>query len=100
LHDGIRTYNACGAGDEYRRGNYRKGSGSDFGQKTEVLEYVSGLELPERMPFLSPKGILADLEFTLTEEGARRVSWSSTRTQRFGISTAMNACRDGRIGNR
>jgi len=37
-------------------------------KKTEVLEYVSRLEPATRMPFRSPKGILADLNFTLTEE--------------------------------
>jgi len=37
-------------------------------KKTEVLEYVSGLEVAEHPPFRSPKGILADRNFTLTEE--------------------------------
>ncbi len=36
-------------------------------RKGEVLEYVSALEV-SRMPSRSPKGILADLDFTLTEE--------------------------------
>ena len=49
-------------------------------KKTEVLEYVTGLEAPERRPFRSPKGILADLDFTLTEEDlaeARREMWAN-----------------------
>jgi hypothetical protein len=49
-------------------------------KKTEVLEYVSGLEVGKRPPFKSPKGILADLDFTLTEEDlaeARREMWAN-----------------------
>jgi hypothetical protein len=49
-------------------------------KKTEVLQYVSGLEVAERPPFRSPKGILADLNFTLTEEDlaeARREMWGN-----------------------
>jgi hypothetical protein len=49
-------------------------------KKTEVLEYVSGLESAGRKPFKSPKGILADLNFTLTEEDlaeARREMWAN-----------------------
>ena len=38
-------------------------------KKTDVLEYVSSLEASPRTPFRSPKGILSDLDFTLTEEG-------------------------------
>ena len=48
--------------------------------KTEVLEYVSGLEAAHRVPFRSPKGILAGLNFTLTEEDlaqARREMWAN-----------------------
>ena len=48
--------------------------------KAEVLQYVSGLEPPVRVPFRSPEGILADLNFTLTEEdlaGARREMWAN-----------------------
>jgi hypothetical protein len=49
-------------------------------KKTEVLEYVSGLEVSERRPFRNPEGILADLNFTLTEEDlaeARREMWAN-----------------------
>jgi hypothetical protein len=49
-------------------------------KKTEVLEYVSRLEPSERVPFRSPEGILADLNFTLTEEDlaeARREMWAN-----------------------
>jgi hypothetical protein len=49
-------------------------------KKTEVLEYVSGLEAAPRAPFKSPRGILADLNFTLTEEDiaeVRREMWAN-----------------------
>jgi hypothetical protein len=49
-------------------------------RKTEVLEYVSSLETAKRPPFRSPEGILADLNFTLTEEDlaeARREMWAN-----------------------
>jgi hypothetical protein len=49
-------------------------------RKAEVLEYVSGLEVEKRTPFRSPKGILADLDFTLTEEDlaeVRREMWAN-----------------------
>jgi hypothetical protein len=49
-------------------------------KKTEVLQFVSGLEVAEHPPFRSPKGILADLNFTLTEEDlaeARREMWAN-----------------------
>ncbi|SPF35476.1 conserved hypothetical protein [Candidatus Sulfopaludibacter sp. SbA4] len=49
-------------------------------KKTEVLQYVSGLEAGEHRPFRSPKGILADLDFTLTEEDlaeVRREMWAN-----------------------
>ena len=49
-------------------------------QKTEVLQYVSGLAVATRQPFRSPKGILADLDFTLTEEDpaeARLEMWAN-----------------------
>ncbi len=49
-------------------------------QKTEVLQYVSGLQTAKRPPFRSPEGILADLDFTLTEEDlaeARREMWAN-----------------------
>ncbi len=49
-------------------------------KKTEVLQYVSGLESAQRIPFRSPEGILADLNFTLTEEDlaeARREMWAN-----------------------
>ena len=49
-------------------------------KKAEVLEYVSGLGVERRKPFRSPKGILADLDFTLTEEDlaeARREMWAN-----------------------
>jgi hypothetical protein len=48
-------------------------------KKAEVLEFVSGLDTAARPPFHSPKGILSDLNFTLTEEDlaeARREMWS------------------------
>ncbi len=48
-------------------------------KKTEVLQYISDLDAGKRQPFKSPKGILADLDFTLTEETlaeARREMWS------------------------
>ncbi len=47
-------------------------------KKSEVLQYVSSLGVAEQEPFRSPKGILADLDFTLTEEllaEARREMW-------------------------
>jgi hypothetical protein len=47
-------------------------------KQAEVLEYVSTLETKARTPFRSPKGVLADLNFTLTEEDlaeARREMW-------------------------
>jgi hypothetical protein len=49
-------------------------------KKTEVFEYVSRLEPAKRVPFRSPEGILADLNFTLTEEDiaeARREEWDN-----------------------
>ena len=49
-------------------------------KKAEVLEYVSGLEAAEHGPFKSPEGILADLNFTLTEEDlaeVRREMWAN-----------------------
>jgi hypothetical protein len=49
-------------------------------KKTEVLQYVSGLEAADHEPFRSPKGILAGLDFTLTEEDlaeARREMWAN-----------------------
>jgi hypothetical protein len=48
-------------------------------KKTEVLQFVSGLEPANRPPFRSPKGVLSDLDFDLTEENlaeARREMWS------------------------
>jgi hypothetical protein len=48
--------------------------------KAEVLEYVSGLAPADCVPFRSPKGILADLNFTLTEEDiseVRREMWAN-----------------------
>ena len=47
-------------------------------KKSEVLQFVAGLATPQRAPFKSPKGILTDLNFTLTEEylaQARREMW-------------------------
>ena len=41
-------------------------------KQTEVLHYVSALEASAPRPFRSPKGILADLNFTLTEEDLAR----------------------------
>jgi hypothetical protein len=49
------------------------------GKKAEVLEFVSGLEATVRPPFRSPKGILSDLNFEVTEEDlakARGEMWS------------------------
>jgi hypothetical protein len=49
-------------------------------KKAEVLQFVSGLEETGHAPFRSPKGILADLNFTLTEEDladARRELWAN-----------------------
>ncbi len=49
-------------------------------RKSEVLEYVSSLEASKRKPFRNPEGILADLNFTLTEEDiaeARREMWAN-----------------------
>ncbi|MGD1069430.1 MAG: hypothetical protein ABSB15_04755 [Bryobacteraceae bacterium] len=49
-------------------------------KKKEVLQYVSGLDAVERAPFQSPKGILADLNFKITEEDlaeARREMWGT-----------------------
>ena len=55
-------------------------------KREDVLKYISSLDADggvdesiERKPFRSPKGILADLNFTLTEQdlaGARREMWS------------------------
>ncbi|HLI82748.1 MAG TPA: hypothetical protein VKV17_02460 [Bryobacteraceae bacterium] len=48
-------------------------------KKAEVLQFISGLETAARPPFRSPKGILSDLSFTVTEEDfaeARREMWS------------------------
>jgi hypothetical protein len=45
-----------------------------------VLRFVSGLASEPRKPFRSPKGILADLDFDLSEEDiaeARREMWSN-----------------------
>ena len=47
-------------------------------KKKEVLQFVSALETGERPPFRSPKGILSDLNFTLSEEDlaeARHEMW-------------------------
>jgi hypothetical protein len=47
-------------------------------KKAEVLRYVSDIGDSRQMPFRSPKGILADLNFTLTEEDladSRREMW-------------------------
>ena len=48
-------------------------------KREDVLKYISSLDVGgERKPFRSPKGILADLNFTLTEEDlteARREMW-------------------------
>lgn len=49
-------------------------------KKTEVLEFVSSLSVAKHAPFKSPKGILADLNFTLTEGDlaeARREMWAN-----------------------
>jgi hypothetical protein len=49
-------------------------------KQEEVLAYVSGLASEGRKPFRSPKGILADLDFDLTEEDiaeARREMWGN-----------------------
>jgi len=48
-------------------------------KKAEVLQFLSGLEASAHPPFRSPKGILSDLNFTITEEDlaeARREMWS------------------------
>ncbi|HEY7337272.1 MAG TPA: hypothetical protein VH639_20445 [Bryobacteraceae bacterium] len=45
-----------------------------------VLRYVSEMAGEARKPFRSPKGILADLDFELTEEDiaeARREMWGN-----------------------
>ena len=49
-------------------------------KQAEVLKFVSGLGDTHGAPFRSPKGILSDLSFTLTEEDlaeARREMWAS-----------------------
>jgi len=53
-------------------------------KREDVLKYISSLETAEgtveNKPFRSPKGILADLNFALTEEDlaeARREMWGS-----------------------
>ena len=49
-------------------------------KQVDVLEYVSTLETTSGEPFRSPKGILADLNFTLTEQDlaeARREMWGN-----------------------
>jgi hypothetical protein len=48
-------------------------------KKAEVLQFLSGLEAGGHPPFRSPKGVLSDLSFTITEEDlaeARREMWS------------------------
>ena len=48
-------------------------------KKAEVLQFVSGLEAAASPPFRSPKGLLSDLNFTITEKDlaeARREMWS------------------------
>lgn len=47
-------------------------------KKAEVLQFVSGLEASGHRPFRSPKGVLSDLKFTISEEDlaeARREMW-------------------------
>jgi hypothetical protein len=49
-------------------------------RQSEVLAFVDTLEAPRRKPFRNPEGILADLNFTLTEEDlaeARREMWAN-----------------------
>ncbi|HEY6342786.1 MAG TPA: hypothetical protein VIY49_14945 [Bryobacteraceae bacterium] len=48
-------------------------------KKAEVLQFLSGLEASGHPRFRSPKGILSDLNFRITEEDlgeARREMWS------------------------
>ena len=47
-------------------------------KKNEVLQFVSELETADRPSFRSPKGILSDLNFSVSEEDlaeARREMW-------------------------
>lgn len=49
-------------------------------QQASVFDFANGLREPQRKPFRNPKGILADLDFTLTEEDlaeARREMWGN-----------------------
>ncbi len=51
-------------------------------KKADVLKYVSGIEPAKRVPFRSPKGVLADLNFTLTQEDiaeSRSEEWANCR---------------------
>ena len=48
-------------------------------KKAEVFQFLTGLEVSGHPHFRSPKGILSDLNFTITEEDlaeARREMWS------------------------
>jgi hypothetical protein len=47
-------------------------------KKAQVLQFLSGLAAGGLSPFRSPKGVLSDLHFTLTEDDfaeARREMW-------------------------